>query len=391
MRAVAMVSIECTCIAFLLVILTAYIVLPRFGSLKRDAFFYSSVTTILGLTADMLAWACECVPSPAWLQYSCNTLCLVVSGFILSSFSFYVVGLIREKKAVSWSVALVVSAVNICGAVAVIICAACGKLYRIFPDPDIPGVMIYESGGFVYGLPNLLSCISLTVLFAVVLCNAGVLGKNRITVFSIYFLLPLAAGILELLFEPLQFSYASTGISMSIVYVMLQSSHMDELLLRQKLLNEWSYLDPLTRLLNRRAFDRDVESIAGDGTVSIAFCDLNGLKKVNDEKGHQAGDEYLTGFSEMLTKYFPHDCVYRISGDEFVVVDVKTGAEEFDRRIAELKREIAERASIAAVGTARGYGASVSGLLKEAETGMYCDKELFYKTHPGLNRRRSDR
>lgn len=387
---VVMAAIECTCLAFLLVIFTAYIVLPRSGNLKRDGFFLCLLSLIAGIASDMISWACECGPCARWLQYSSNTLCLVASGFITSFFSYYIIGLIREKKQVSWLPARIISVVNLCGTIVVLTAAFCGKLFDIMPYPGSPDVMSYEAGGFIYDIPNYLSGLSLLVLFIIVLRNAEVLGRKKIVVFSIYFLMPLFAGALELIADSLQFSYTITGICMSIIYVMLQSSHIDELLLREKLLNEWSYVDSLTGLLNRRAFDREIEEAAGDSIVRIAFCDLNGLKEVNDEKGHQAGDSYLISFSEMLTRHFSHDCVFRISGDEFVVVARGTGDEEFGSRIEGLKRDIDSSSAIASMGTASGPGADVSALIKEAEIKMYEDKENYYMKNPGLKRRRTD-
>lgn len=390
MASVVMVAIECTCLAFLMVIMAAYIILPRQGSLNKDGFFLCLLSLILGITFDMISWACECAPSPQWLQYGSNTLCLAVSGFINAFFAYYIVGIVREKKPVSWVFARVIAIVNLCGTVIVTAAALCGKLFEIVPYPDNPDVMLYEAAGIFYDVPNYLSAVSLIALFVFVLCNAKVLGKNQIIVFSIYFLLPMLSSGLELLSESLQYSYAVTGVCMCIVYVMLQSNRMNEMELREKLLNEWSYVDTLTGLLNRRAFDRTMEEASGDDSVSIAFCDLNGLKKVNDENGHVAGDQYLIKFSNMLVKHFSHDCVYRISGDEFVVILRKTGMDGFENRIKGLREDIDANSSIAALGCASGRGADISKVLNEAETGMYDDKEIYYKNNPGCRRRTAE-
>lgn len=390
MESIVMAAIECTCVAFLLVILVAYIVLPRSSRLRKDGFFLCLISLFVGLVFDMISWVCECGPFPEWLQYSSNTLCLVASGFINSFFAYYIAGLIREKKHVSWVFARVISIVNICGTAVIVVAAFCGKLFDITPDATNPGVVVYNASGLIYDIPNYISTLSLIALFIFVLCNAKVLGKNKIIVFSIYFLLPMFATALEVISEKLQFSYAVTAVCMSIVYIMLQSSHLNEILVHDKLLNEWSYVDTLTKLFNRRAFDRAMEEAAGDETVSIAFCDLNGLKKVNDEKGHQAGDEYLMSFAEILIRHFSHDCVYRISGDEFVVVARGISNEEFDNCIQGLRQDINDNSSIASVGTMSGSGSDISRLLKEAEIKMYTDKEDYYKKNPNNRRRRTD-
>lgn len=74
------------------------------------------------------------------------------------------------------------------------------------------------------------------------------------------------------------------------------------------------YRDPLTGVLNRRAFD-EVQSDA------IALVDLDSLKWVNDTHGHRAGDQAIQELAVRLVLAFGPDAVFRIAGDEFVVVN----------------------------------------------------------------------
>ena len=53
---------------------------------------------------------------------------------------------------------------------------------------------------------------------------------------------------------------------------------------------------------------------------AVALCDLNGLKHVNDTRGHKAGDLYLRDGCLSICHVFKHSPVYRIGGDEFAVV-----------------------------------------------------------------------
>jgi diguanylate cyclase (GGDEF)-like protein len=84
--------------------------------------------------------------------------------------------------------------------------------------------------------------------------------------------------------------------------------------------------DPLTRLLNRRAFvDRLEAEVARamryDRELALVVCDLDGFKGVNDRFGHPAGDETLVAFARALVGSLrKHDAAFRIGGDEFAVL-----------------------------------------------------------------------
>jgi diguanylate cyclase (GGDEF)-like protein len=78
--------------------------------------------------------------------------------------------------------------------------------------------------------------------------------------------------------------------------------------------------DPLTGLANRRALPEVMRRVQPDGALLI-FFDLNDFKKINDEHGHQTGDQCLTRFATALTQCFrPTDTIVRYGGDEFLVV-----------------------------------------------------------------------
>ena len=52
---------------------------------------------------------------------------------------------------------------------------------------------------------------------------------------------------------------------------------------------------------------------------ALVVCDLNDLKKINDTKGHKAGDEYIKSSAKLLCDVFDHSPVFRIGGDEFAI------------------------------------------------------------------------
>jgi len=89
------------------------------------------------------------------------------------------------------------------------------------------------------------------------------------------------------------------------------------------LLKQKSALDPLTQLPNRSALLNEIDNCIRSGIpFSLLFMDLDGFKKINDELGHEAGDETLRSVSQVLQRMFRRqdDLVCRYGGDEFVVL-----------------------------------------------------------------------
>ena len=147
------------------------------------------------------------------------------------------------------------------------------------------------------------------------------------------------------------------------------------------LLEERASRDAMTGLLNRAALLNELESRLDEGAhPTVAFLDVNNLKRINDEYGHAAGDELIVGVANALRAQFTCATVKfgRIGGDEFVVL--ANGADP-----AELSAKV--RATVARVTQADGTPAScglgvvvaesrddVSSLIKRADEAMYADK-----------------
>lgn len=97
---------------------------------------------------------------------------------------------------------------------------------------------------------------------------------------------------------------------------------------REESLTQLAYRDPLTGLLNRRALDERADGVFRDltarpRTVTAVAMDINGLKRLNDEQGHLAGDRLITEVARRLEKSFselPGAVVARVGGDEFTVL-----------------------------------------------------------------------
>ncbi|MBQ7655939.1 MAG: amino acid permease [Clostridia bacterium] len=87
-----------------------------------------------------------------------------------------------------------------------------------------------------------------------------------------------------------------------------------------------AFTDSLTGVKSKHAFavqEGEMETQIMDGVAGnfgVIVCDVNGLKKINDTLGHKAGDEYIRAACDMLCDYFKRSPVFRIGGDEFVVL-----------------------------------------------------------------------
>ncbi len=114
-----------------------------------------------------------------------------------------------------------------------------------------------------------------------------------------------------------------------------------EMFLRQKYESEMttrSFSDDLTGLQNRNKFMQDMQVLQREQTrsVGIAFADMNGLKQINDHHGHDAGDAALKKAAGRFLSLFRKHNLYRIGGDEFVIVCPEIPQHVFAQKIAAL-------------------------------------------------------
>ena len=95
--------------------------------------------------------------------------------------------------------------------------------------------------------------------------------------------------------------------------------------------------DPMTGVKSKHAYmmrEKDLNAAIEESLTkefAVIVCDVNGLKYINDTYGHKAGDEHIRSASRMICEIFQHSPVFRIGGDEFVVL--LTG-QDYDRRKA---------------------------------------------------------
>ena len=144
--------------------------------------------------------------------------------------------------------------------------------------------------------------------------------------------------------------------------------------------------DPLTGVLNRRGFEREatqrLTDSADDATGALLFIDLNDFKQINDQYGHEIGDQLLTIASERLRRSLRScDIIGRPGGDEFVALVPDVDADVADKLALRLTNALEEHYLIgreklqcaASIGLALypKNASTLTGLLREADQAMY--------------------
>ena len=146
--------------------------------------------------------------------------------------------------------------------------------------------------------------------------------------------------------------------------------------------------DALTGLLNRHAYYADVNNDPKSIT-SIISIDMNGLKAINDNIGHAAGDEALLTLALCFNRALrSRQYAYRIGGDEFIIVCRKTSEEDVLQLVERIRKNVAETEYSCSIGYALNKDGSerIYDLLKESDQMMYAEKEKYYQ-ESGRDRR----
>jgi diguanylate cyclase (GGDEF)-like protein len=148
--------------------------------------------------------------------------------------------------------------------------------------------------------------------------------------------------------------------------------------------------DPLTGVMNRRGFERELKRAAAyvqryGGNAGLVYLDLDGFKPVNDRFGHAAGDAVLAAVAAALVESVrASDMVARIGGDEFAVLLWNLSARDAQSKALALERAIAGTVvswdgSRLAVGASSGVAElardrDIADLVARADAAMYARK-----------------
>ena len=164
------------------------------------------------------------------------------------------------------------------------------------------------------------------------------------------------------------------------------SSLQEKLGKQIQLVRSRAYIDGLTGLNNRAAYEEHVNRLedeirGGTANFAIALFDVNSLKEVNDKYGHKKGDGVIRSAAVALQNTFREGKLYRIGGDEFLVI-LESSYVELPQKLAALRGNqggfsISSGSAVYNRETDREY----RSVFNRADTAMYNDKREYYLTH----------
>lgn len=195
--------------------------------------------------------------------------------------------------------------------------------YPIYFEID-PVTNSFSSGDYKW--IHYLGLASLYIyMFLFVILNRKLIKLYVINIFLVLFMLPIIGMVVQLFDSRLYFSWTSIVLGILVAYIFLETTSTEE--------------DHLTKLYNRKSYENYVEHlIEANKCFSVILIDLDNFKKINDQYGHNKGDQAIVAFAQVLQKVFHiNSLVSRLGGDEFIVV-VDTVDVELEKHIPKIDR-----------------------------------------------------
>lgn len=148
--------------------------------------------------------------------------------------------------------------------------------------------------------------------------------------------------------------------------------------------------DTLSGLYNRGSYIKYRETLQKQQGKScgVVTADINGLKQLNRDYGHERGDETIIAAAEIMTGCFPKGQVFRVSGDEFVIIAMGLTYEEFTARVNDMrhKMDLQTPDGVSVGNTWAEQPGDFEALLRHAEERMLVNKQLYYKNSDDMRK-----
>lgn len=354
----------------ILLILYVFMRQSRIKTFGKHLINLSLMTTAMAIIDEPLTWIFDGMQFEGayFLEYATNFLLYligpVIGGLLMSYVDFR---LFQDRKRIRAK--LLYQHASILTLVILVVNIFVPLYFSI-----APGANSYSSGpfkvfhygvlGFLYGY-----------FFLLVTMNRKRISRGETLIYQIFFSIPIAGMLLQLIDSRLHFSWTSIALGLLVIYVFLESTPSDE--------------DYLTKLYNRNSFDTYMQHLIQENTAfGLMVFDLNDFKEINDRHGHEAGDETLISFAKALKQVFSHDgLAFRLGGDEFAVISETDGIDDRVKIVRERLRQH-ENPLINEMRFSFGYTRHERGLTAD-EMSILADKKMYAQKRE-MKRRESD-
>ncbi len=358
---------------YLLIILVGIYHVTGESTENTRAYKYCAWVCFAGLVFDSLSYSIPACSSNSFLIGVVTYVSFTLFDFLMFGYGLYLTSYIKEKRGKISGVFLsLITLMCVLDFAYTLVGVISGKLFMVADGTVVLGPW--------YEYTSLIPTLCLCVCTVYVLKNVKYYGRTDAIILGSLTILQLPVALLWFFRVFYISGYVAYAMALTIIFVMIQFKMISETRMQVEVSNMLSVRDALTELKNRRGYVEYLSAVSPDANVCAIFCDINSLKTVNDTLGHEAGDKLIKKMSEILKKVFAGDEVFRISGDEFVVIIENEEEKTISRKLSELRQIILDHGRIASVGYSEGEGRNTLHIIREAEGKMYRDKTDYYRT-----------
>lgn len=236
--------------------------------------------------------------------------------------------------------------------------------------------------GSLFLIPIAVGFFYYTWLMISIMKNDSKYEKDDMLFLKYVFFMPVLGVSLQLYFVEFHIVWPSVALALLLYYIFLREL-------------QFKY-DVISGIMNRKAFESEMEIYNGRDNVALVVLDLNDLKKINDSKGHHAGDKAILISATVLQESFEKiGKAYRIGGDEFCALCAGASEADIAKSLKKLENLLIEVNNIHDMKIELAYGCAF--YMKEEdksiyETFKYADRRMYeHKAKlKGLYGRRAD-
>ncbi|MBQ9866608.1 MAG: sensor domain-containing diguanylate cyclase [Lachnospiraceae bacterium] len=218
------------------------------------------------------------------------------------------------------------------------------------------GDLVHELPGFA---PHIISAMYIFFLFYLAINSMRLDRKTEAGILFLCAIMTVLAVLVEMFFSLRGILIGVIALDITFYYLYLHIEHFR--------------FDNLTKIFNRDSFYADIRQYGEEKITHVLSIDVNDLKKTNDTMGHDAGDKLIKDVADILRNELDPSCyLYRVGGDEFVVLCLLRSNDEVKNMVSRMYKKIEEAHYSLAIGwDAVTSDVSVTEAYKQADRQMY--------------------